>query len=280
LRLLDLKFPSTLDGMLQRFTSRHALALCLWILAHGSLAAVEIIAHRGASFDAPENTLSAMKLAWEQGADSIELDLWLSRDSKLVVFHDADTKRFESTPRKVSDLSWDELHKLDVGSRKGQNFQSEPIPTLESILATIPAGRRAVLEIKCGPEILPELKRVLRSSKRDSTELAIISFRYDTLKESKKIFPQIEHLFLHDYKKDPATARFPELDPLITRCKEARLEGLNLNFRWPINKDFVASVKTAGLKLFVWTVDDPAVAKELVAAGVDGITTNRPKWLR
>jgi glycerophosphoryl diester phosphodiesterase len=67
---------------------------------------------------------------------------------------------------------------------------------------------------------------------------------------------------------------------LITRCKEARLEGLNLNFRWPINKDFVAKVKTAGLKLFVWTVDDPAVARELVAAGVDGITTNRPKWLR
>src|SRR5687767_2297202 len=143
------------------------LALWLGLVARGF--AVEIIAHRGASGEAPENTLSAMKLAWEQGADAIELDLWLSKDGKLVIFHDADTKRFEKKPRKVAELTWEELQQLDVGTWK--NGKLERIPTLESILATIPAGRRAVLEIKSGPEILPELKRVLEASGKQAREL-------------------------------------------------------------------------------------------------------------
>src|SRR5687767_15734678 len=114
------------------------LALWLGLVARGF--AVEIIAHRGASGEAPENTLSAMKLAWAQGADAIELDLWLSKDGKLVVFHDADTKRFEKQPRKIPELTWDEVQTLDVGSWKGAQFKGERIPTLESILATIPPG--------------------------------------------------------------------------------------------------------------------------------------------
>src|SRR5687767_14672552 len=119
--------------------------LLLWALQVG---AVEIIAHRGASWDAPENTLSSMKLAWEQEADAIELDLWLSKDGKLIVSHDADTERFEKQPRKLPELTWAELQQLDVGSWKSDRFKGERIPTLESILATIPADRRAVLEIK------------------------------------------------------------------------------------------------------------------------------------
>ena len=259
--------------------TRTALLLPI-CMAYANVAALEIIAHRGASFDAPENTLSAMQLAWQQGADAIELDLWLSRDGKLVVFHDADTKRFEGTPRKVSDLSLAELQKLDVGSWKGAKYSGEKIPALESILQTIPAGRRAVLEIKCGPEIMPELKRVLQSSGRKAAQLAIITFRYDTLAASKKSFPEIEHFFLHDYKKDASTGRLPELEPLIKRCKEAAVEGLNLNFHWPIDREFVSRVKAAGLKLFVWTVNDAKVAAQLHDAGVDGITTDRPRWLR
>ena len=255
-----------------------AFLLC-WVFAQLAASGVEIIAHRGASADAPENTLSAMQLAWEQQADAIELDLWLSADGKLVVFHDADTKRFESVARRIPSLSWEEAQKLDVGTWKDPKYKGERIPTLESILATVPPGKRAVLEIKCGPEILPEFKKVLAASGRKPRELVVISFRYDTLSESKKIFPDIEHYFLHDYKKDKA-GEYPQLQPIIARCKEADFEGLNLNFNWPIDKKFTETVKAAGLKLFVWTVDDSAIAKRVAEAGVDGITTNRPKWLR
>jgi glycerophosphoryl diester phosphodiesterase len=254
----------------------------LVVAAYGmkSEAAVEIIAHRGASADAPENTLSAMRLAWVQGADAIELDLWLAKDGKIVVFHDADTKRFENQARRVPDLTWDELQQLDVGAWKGAEFKGERIPRLEHILATIPAGRRAVLEIKCGPEILPELRRVLRAAERPPKELAIISFNFQTMQGAKALFPELEHYFLHSYRPDPVTKEYPELRPLVDRCRAAQLDGLDLHFDWPIDRSFTAQVHEAGLKLLVWTVDDPAVARRLVRAGVDGITTNRPKWLR
>jgi glycerophosphoryl diester phosphodiesterase len=245
-----------------------------------SRAAVEIIAHRGASADAPENTLSAMKLAWEQGADAIELDLWLSKDGKLVVFHDGDTKRFDGRARVVSQLTLDELLQLDVGSWKGAAFKGERIPSLESILATIPKGRRAVLELKPGPEIVPELTRVLRLSGRSPQELAIISFNFGTLQASKVALPQLPHYFLHGYSKDKVTGRYPELAPILQRCREAGFQGLDLHFDWPITREFVAQVHEAGMKLVVWTVDDAAVARRLADAGVDGITTNRPEWLR
>jgi glycerophosphoryl diester phosphodiesterase len=252
------------------------LALCF----AQSVFSVEIIAHRGASFDAPENTLSAMKLAWEQNADAIELDLWLSKDGRLVVFHDADAKRIAGVARKIADLTWAELQQLDVGAWKNSRFKSERIPTLESILSTIPKGRRAVLEIKCGPEIVPELKRVLDASKRSPRELAIISFNFESLKKSRETFPDIEHYLLHSYKKDPSTGKLPELKPLIAGAQAARFHGLNLHFDWPVDAQFVREVKGAGLKMLVWTVNDAAVAKQLASAGVDAITTDRPGWLR
>lgn len=244
------------------------------------LNAVEIIAHRGASYDAPENTLPAMRLAWEQGADAIELDLWLSRDGRLVVFHDADTRRFGGPARKVSEQTWAELQQLDVGAWKDPRFKGERIPTLEAVLATVPTGRRAVLEIKCGPEILDELERTLKASGCRPEQLAIISFSLETLRQSKRRFGVIPHYFLHDYKKRPDTGRYPELGPLLAQAKAAGFEGLNLHFDWPITRAFAETVKSHGLKLLVWTVDDPAVARRLVEAGVDALTTNRPGWLR
>ena len=118
------------------------------------------------------------------------------------------------------------------------------------------------------------------ASNRPARELAIISFNFDSLKKCRETFPELEHYFLHGYKKDPATGKFPELKPLIARAKAAKFHGLNLNFEWPIDEQFVREVKSAGLKMLVWTVNDAAMAKRLVAVGVDAITTDRPGWLR
>src|SRR6187431_238635 len=120
------------------------------LLSTASLSAVEIVAHRGASADAPENSLSAMKLAWEQGADAIELDLWLSKDGKLIVFHDADTKRIGGVDRKITEYTAAEAAQVDIGKWKGEKFAGEKLPALEPILATVPAGKRIVLELKSG----------------------------------------------------------------------------------------------------------------------------------
>ena len=120
---------------------------------------MEIIAHRGASHDAPENTLAAIRLAWQQEADAVEVDVQLSKDGKLVVIHDDNTKRSGRFARKVNAQTLDELRKLDVGRWKGKRWAGEKIPTLAAVLATVPDGKRLFVEFKCGPDGIPEFKR-------------------------------------------------------------------------------------------------------------------------
>ena len=238
--------------------------------------AVEIIAHRGASFDAPENTLAAMKLAWEQGADAIELDLHFSADERIVVIHDPDLKRVAGKTGKVSEQRWADLSSLDVGAWKDAKFKGERIPALPEILATVPAGRRAFIELKCGPEILPELQRVLSASRLPPERFVLIGFGLETMRQAKAAFPSIPVLFLHGWKKDAPV----DTAEVVAQARAAGLDGVNLHHDFPVSEAFVRRIREAGLSVYVWTVDAPDVARRWMAAGVDGITTNRPRFLR
>ena len=256
--------------------------LCLAFLCLGALtsSAVEIIAHRGASHDAPENTLASFRLGWQQQADADELDIWLSQDGQIVVIHDDNTKRVAGVDKKVAAQTLAELRALDVGSWKGAQWAGEKLPTLAEALATIPTGRRMFIEIKCGVEVLPALGRAIQASGKAPEQLAIIAFSYRVAAAAKTEFPQIEVSWLYDWKKDKDSGLKFTVDELITRAKEAGVDGLDLEAKGPIDAAFVRKARTANLKLYVWTVDDPVLAKRLAAAGVDGITTNRPQWLR
>ena len=100
--------------------------------------AVEIIAHRGASHDAPENTLAAVRLGWKRNADAVEVDVYLSKDGKIVVIHDENTKRTTGHDGLVHKMTWAQLRQLDAGSWKNKKFKGEPIPLLSHLLETIP----------------------------------------------------------------------------------------------------------------------------------------------
>ena len=261
---------------------RIAAGTILTVLLFTPVRAAEIIAHRGASADAPENTLAAMKLGYEQGADAGELDIHLSSDGKIVVIHDADTKRVAGVEKKVAEQTFDELRRLGVagwGDWKGKGF-AEKVPTLDEMLALVPKGKKILIEIKCKSEALVPLQRSLASSKLSPDQTVIITFHHDVAAAAKKKFPDRQVYWLHDYKQDKDTGRFPELDDLVRKAKQAGVDGLNLNFRFPLDKPAVDRIKAAGLKVYAWTVDDPARARELVDAGVDGVTTNRPGALR
>lgn len=252
------------------------------LLAPGALSGVEIIAHRGASFDAPENTLGAFRLGYAQAADAGELDIHLSRDGRIVVIHDADTARTAGIARPVVAQSLDELRTLEAGQWgpwRGSAF-AEKIPLLTEVLAVVPAGRRLFIEIKVGPEILPEFARVLQASGVPAPSLPVITFNLEVARAAKRLLPAHEVSWLAAYDQDKQTGRFPDIDRLISQARAAGLDGLDLQANFPIDAAFVQKVRAAGLKLYTWTVDDPAVARGLAAAGVDGITTNRPGWLR
>ena len=243
---------------------------------------VEIIAHRGASSDAPENTVAAMRLGYEQGADGGELDIHVSSDGHLVVIHDADTKRVAGVERKVAEQTLEELRRLEVGqwgTWEGRGF-SEKIPTLEACLAVVPAGRKIFIEIKSRLETLPPLEATLKRAKLRPGQAVIITFHFEVAEAAKKRFRDIKVYWLHSYSQDKKTGQYPDLGKLIDRAKRARLDGLNLNHEFPLDRDAVKRVHDAGLKCYVWTVDDPAKASRLAEAGVDGITTNRPGALR
>jgi glycerophosphoryl diester phosphodiesterase len=262
---------------------KRLLPLFAMALLSSSSGALEIVAHRGASYDAPENTVASFKLGYKQGADADELDIYLSKDGEIVVMHDKTTKRTAGADKPIVEQTLSELRALDAGKWKDPKFTGERIPTLKEALATVPAGKRMFIEIKCGPEVLPPLQKLLKECPLSRDQLVIICFQEATLRKARPLFPDLQIYWLVSWPKDkagePPVAK-PRLEDLIATAKDAGFSGLNLESTFPIDKAFAERVTAAGLKLYTWTVDDPKLASTLATAGVAGITTNRPAWLR
>ena len=242
---------------------------------------VEIIAHRGASHDAPENTLESFQLGWKQEADAVELDIMLSKDGRVVVIHDPNTKRLAGVDRPVVEQTFDELRTLDVGKWKDAKWAGTRIPLFSDVLASIPEGKRLFIEIKSGSEILPELKRELAATHRLPAQTAIIGFSSKTMADAKRAFPELQVYWIVDIKPNPKTGKTsPTAEELIREAKAAAVDGLDLSAHETIDRTFASKIRDAGLKLAVWTVNDPQLARQMIQAGVEGLTTDRPGWMR
>lgn len=241
-----------------------------------------IIAHRGASSDAPENTLASFREAWNQKADGIELDIRLTKDGRIVVIHDESAKRTAGAELVVKDHPLDALRKLDAGVWKGDKWKNEPIPTLEEVWGVLPAGKMVYIEIKCGPEVLPELARVISKSGKGVEQLRIIAFDFETLVKSRVLMPDLKTLWLVGGTKNKITGKtvYPDLAEVSAKAAAAGMAGLDLNLGFPLDAAAVAAIKEKGLTVAVWTVNDPAAAKRFAAAGVDAINTDLPARIR
>ncbi|HPF52993.1 MAG TPA: glycerophosphodiester phosphodiesterase family protein [Draconibacterium sp.] len=241
------------------------------LLGINSIAQNMFIAHRGASNLAPENTIASANLAWELGADAVEVDVYLSQDNRVMVIHDKNTKRtcsgkktfeIEKTPSVL-------LRDQDAGSWKGEEFKGEKIPFIEEIIETVPEGKTLVIEIKCGPEVLPELQRAI-DKKGKANQIAFIGFDYDTMVQAHAAFPNNKCYWLSSTKPG---------DKKLDEVAAAGLTGINIQHK-AIDEELIAAASKRNLEVLTWTVDDPAEAKRLTEIGVKGLTTNRPKWLK
>lgn len=251
------------------------------VLVLASLPSVEWVAHRGESADAPENTMSAFRLAWDRDVRAVELDVHLSRDGALIVSHDDDTRRTTGVSRSIKQSVRSDLQGLDAGQWKGPRWAGERLPTLEQALATIPQGARCFIEVKVGAEAIPALVKAVRASGKKPEQLVVISFQADAIAAAKKALPELKAYYLASFKKDKATGAWtPRVDELIDKARAIGADGLDLSFKGPIDRAFVRRVKGAGLQLFVWTIDDPDVAARFIDFGVDGITTNKAAWMK
>ncbi|MCF8359148.1 MAG: hypothetical protein K9H26_10340 [Prolixibacteraceae bacterium] len=230
------------------------------------------IAHRGASYIAPENTLASAKLAWELGADAVEIDVHLSADKRVMVIHDDNTKRVSSGVNyyKIAETSSEKLRTVDVGSFKSDEYAGEKIPFIEEVLKTVPPGKKLVVEIKCGTEVFPALKNSIDESGKIG-QLVFISFNWDAVLMAHEMFPENECYYLK---------MFPfGLKAKIKAAAEKGLTGLNL-YHKIITKRVVEEASGQGLEVLAWTVDNPKVVKRLNDLGVTTVTTNRPGWLK
>lgn len=288
--------------------SKQLFLLVACVLAASSFSAMNagaaqtrplIIAHRGASHDAPENTLAAFRLAWQQGADGIEGDFRLTADGQIVCMHDADTRRTTGTAKTIAEATLPELQPLDAGSWKDPQFAGERIPTLAEVLQAVPPGKLFYLEIKCGPEIMPPLVEVFsRQNQVKQDQLRIISFHPEVIAAAKQALPQVRAFCLTGHREvrddqategatppadafPPAPRFSPSLETILHTLEQTGADGLGSGANMQaVDTDFAAALRQAGHELHVWTVDDPEVAHYFVDLGALSLTTNVPARLR
>lgn len=248
-------------------------------LSHGQM----IVAHRGASHAAPENTLSAFRLAWEEQADGIEGDFYYTKDQHVVCIHDADTKRTGGIKLKVADSTLEELRSLEFGSWKDPRYAGEPIPTFAEVLETVPSGKWFIIELKTGPEIVPLLQRELQRLRPDRSKLWVIAFNAATVAAVKTQLPDLRTHWLTGYKHDEKSGEWrPTAEEVAETLRQCKADGLGTQGkREVVDEKFIEILRSQGLGEFhVWTIDDPADAHFFRFLGACGITTNTPLKIR
>ena len=231
-------------------------------------------AHRGASHDAPANTLAAFQLAAEMGADGLELDVHLSRDGELVVIHDFTLQATTDGQGRVHDRTLPELKQLDAGSWFQPQFAGERIPTLQEVIDAV--GRRLLLNIELKAEGWQDnglAAAVVRSVEDNQLldRVVLSSFNPLTLWRVRRLNPWVATGLLYS----------PDM-PLALRRAWARhmIRPSALHPYYPmIDAKFMGWARERGYRVHTWTVDEPEDMWRMVRLGVDLIITNRPDLL-
>lgn len=254
------------------------LFLCGLVLSWtSSLHATEIVAHRGASADAPENTLASVELAWRLGSDAVEIDVRLTADEQVVVIHDDKVDRTTDGSGKVASMTLRELRHLDAGSWKGAEHVGVGLPTLDEVLQTIPEGKRLFVEVKSDISILPYLEASFRRAEISPKQIVLIAFDLETCRQFKKRNPEFEVCLLRKIRRRLLVGPWtPGVKKMLRLVREAGLDGLDVKAVEAVDASLIRAIKSAGFKLYVYTVDDLDRAGELIRLGLDGLTTNRP----
>jgi glycerophosphoryl diester phosphodiesterase len=247
-----------------------------------------VVAHRGASADAPENTLAAFELARQNGADGVEFDVRLAADGVPVVVHDETLRRTASLDRAVSSLTSAELARLDCGSwfnrrfpaRARPEFTREGVPTLERVLDLFgPRFRVLHVELKCsGPDcgaLVEAAVSVLRSREEIARRAIVKSFDLKAIEGVKLLAPDLRACALFGRRLGRPFITPGEMISLARGCG-AEAFGPHRSL---VTRRRVEAARAAGLSAIVWTVDHPSWARRACELGLRALVTNRPARL-
>lgn len=246
-----------------------------------------IIAHRGASAVAPENTLAAFRKAIEDGAEGIEFDVRLTSDGEAVVFHDADLKRIAGRDEKIVDLSFDELQKVDAGSwfnrvvprLANERFSNETIPGLKDVLNLLNDFRGLIyIELKCKErEVEPLVKAVCREigASHLLPQIIVKSFRLQVIPEIRRVCEGVTTAALFAPK---IMTMLRKEKYLLKIAQEFRADQISLHYTLVSGK-FMKKAEKREFPITVWTVDNPRFVKRAADLGIRAIITNNPAVL-
>lgn len=244
------------------------------------LADVKIIGHRGASFEAPENTVAAVHLAWQERADGVEVDVRMSLDQRAVVIHDDSTMRTTGRDLRVADQLWEVLRCLDAGSWKAPRWNHAGIPLLRDLFKIIPGGRRLFVEIKCGPEIIPALVKDVEVNRPAPGALCFLGFDPAVMTAVKRALPTVDAYLNVEPRGQRGAPSDWTADGLARRARQLGLDGLSVGYGEAVDAEFIQGVLATRLGLAVWTVNDEHVALRLQAEGLPWLMTDKPAYLR
>lgn len=237
-----------------------------------------VIAHRGASYYAPENTMSAFRLAHKMKADMIELDVQLSKDGVPVVFHDAKLNQHSNGKGQVSSFLFDELRQLDAGKWFSIEYQGEKIPSLKEVLEWSSGKILVNIEIK-KESVSDELKegveaKVLQLVQQTGLEKHVIisSFEYRSLERIKKMAPKIVTGLLYDKK---SSAKRGPLELL----NEYRADLFHCS-KSEINKKWLSQLTASKKHYMIYTVNRKKDMQKWIKNGAFGIFSDKPDLLR
>ena len=264
-----------------RFSGRRRLVL-LAVLAAGTVAVgagtlafletarrpveIEITAHRGAATVAPENTIAAFNAAIAMGVDRIELDAMLTSDGKVVVFHDTDLRRIANDPRRIADMTLEQIRAIDAGTWFSPDFAGEPIPTLDE--AIIAASKGALLNI--------ELKSVGGDESRLAAAVCEILSAHDDPRTSRAVVTSLSARVLDEVRQTLPKRRIG----FIVAASVGDLRRVNADFLAVdlriATRQFMERARQADMPLHVWGVKDPADFTRLALFGVEGVIVSDP----
>ena len=239
-----------------------------------------LIAHRGESFDAPENMLPAYRTAVARGF-GFECDIYLSKDKRLFTFHDGTLTRTTAgaNTNRCTDVDWvGTVSKVNVGGWgkwKGSKFDPTRPALFSEVLALAREGRYVYVEVKGNdPAWVPYIKdEVSKAASVNPGNVLFISFGDKVCAALKREMPEYRTYFLTGAKKYTAEA-------LVAKLRGMGVDGVDISFDpTVITADYVRTVKDAGFSFHVWTVDDLGKAEKAFAVGADTLTTNCAKKL-
>ncbi len=230
---------------------------------------IMVVAHRGASGYAPENTLSAMKKAIEMNAEMSELDVQETADGEIILLHDNTTKRTGKKDLNIWKLNYDDLKDIEVGEWFSEEYKGEPIPTLKEVIDLVKGKMKLNIELKANKheKMLAERSLKVVTDNEFLDQVVFTSFKFDEIRKIRALNKEAKVGYIFGKLPENVDVFTEDVDLLSAHYKT-------------VDAEFVKKAKSNGKEVHVWTVNEPEDMKRMIELGVEAIITNYPDVLR